>query len=304
MNKIKVMPGQVWKCVVIGGPSIRTVREVIDNHPYHNDVFFTDENFMKENDLHQCGIFIPSGDLEWLACNVDEWKCESKLIFKQDLYNFFIFTDKRPWGEYTRDCYTKQQWQDKRYELGLDERTPDNTEDFTGKFKGFKREQKEDNKLKLTKDDVGKEFECELGNVFEITAFDKVNAVAKSKEDNGYFIINHDGSFFAMGTRLNKKLVKRHEPRWWLSQLPDTNLFDCNWIASDYDGAWYHFNIEPTRIIDGCFLAHENDSCAQSISGIKMPKLKGDEYKLSKISIDELRVIHGKTIKIEIESLD
>lgn len=102
MNKIKIMTGQVWK--ILGKSESNTIEEV-----KQGIVFFTDGNWLGIEHFKDCE-FIPQSDLDWLAVNNTE-----------------------PLGEEI----TKQQWQDKRIELGLDEPLIDNTVDVYGPSKGF-----------------------------------------------------------------------------------------------------------------------------------------------------------------------
>lgn len=61
--------------------------------------------------------FVPQNDLEWLAVNVHEWNC-------QDSFQVICKADNRAGyhHEGLLGCYTRKQWQNKRYYLGLDKK--------------------------------------------------------------------------------------------------------------------------------------------------------------------------------------
>lgn len=118
MNKIKVMPGQVWEstslfkdCIIITIDMALTDKFICENYE-----------------------FVPQTDLEWLAVNVD-WSdlhpvikpvpCHINIIYRNKV---FILKGVR---------YTKKQWQNKRYELGLGEPFIDNSVNVYGEHKPF-----------------------------------------------------------------------------------------------------------------------------------------------------------------------
>lgn len=147
---------------------------------------------------------------------------------------------------------------------------------------------KEDKKLKLTKEDIGNKFECNndgyrRAKLVYISGSDRF---CFENSGGGLFVTDEDGDFVTNKT----SIVKRHEPRWWLSQLPDADLLDLEWLSIDNDNHIYLYNHEP-RILAGCERWNGGYSSESTrLSGLKcMPKLKNDEWKLSKISIDELR---------------
>lgn len=148
---------------------------------------------------------------------------------------------------------------------------------------------KEDKKLKLTKDDIGNKFENTAGIVFELSLVGEHGAVLLSQFGD-YVICSLGGLINGGDSLITNSLVKRHEPRWWLSQLPDADLLDLEWLSIDNDNHIYLYNHEP-RILAGCERWNGGYSSESTrLSGLKcMPKLKNDEWKLSKISIDELR---------------
>ena len=140
---------------------------------------------------------------------------------------------------------------------------------------------KEDDKLKLTKDDIGNKFENKKKGIFEVVAVGEHNASLLSKS-GVYHSCQLDG---VINTTSDNVLVKRHDPRWWLSQLPDADLFheDVKLIGchnSKEAGWWY--------VVD------KNGS--NRWLPLVMPKLKAEDYLLSKITPDELREWQEKYI--------
>ena len=155
-------------------------------------------------------------------------------------------------------------------------------EEFT--CKQSRSKQKEDNKLKLSKDDVGEKFENDFGQVFKIELCGGAD-IAVTDNDGYIFVCDYCGVF---ENKVTKPLVKRHEPRWWLKDIPDADLFVCNWLACDKGGIWYGFGGEEPLIFE-CGYDDENGRMVTPLKSIRMPNLTSDEWKLSKISIKELR---------------
>ena len=85
-------------------------------------------------------------------------------------------------------------------------------------------------------------------------------------------------------------LVSKHEPRHWLKDLPDADLFidDITHIAGTRGGEWQAYRGES--IMGTCCFDNEStDTFTSSINMIKMPTLTGDEWCDSKISIVDLK---------------
>ena len=142
--------------------------------------------------------------------------------------------------------------------------------------------------LKLTKDDVGKEFEC-CNESYPVSKMVYVSVTGDrfcfENAAGGLFIVDEEGKPLLFDT----SIIKRHDTRWWLKDLPDADLFAYCWLACDSDGSWFYYKSEP--IIDTVNFKVQGDIWQQfrHLDGIKMPELKGDDWKESKISIDELR---------------
>lgn len=146
--------------------------------------------------------------------------------------------------------------------------------------------------MKLTKDDIGKEFENRVGSVFTLVLCSSYNCVL-STSDGGFYICRHDGWIDSVcSDTIDNRLVKRHEPRWWLNQLPDADILDGNWLAIDKSNRIAIFKHEPHINTGDCpfrVWTVEGDNYV-NLYGIKnLPKLMDEEWKLSLISIDELR---------------
>lgn len=109
MDNIKVMAGQRWRnnsgfeCMVYN--EVAGIVRFMDSRRQCGSEHFR-ENF----------TFIPQTDLEWLAVNCDEW-CDYDTVFICKKGGDYAFIPC-----FLGHCYTRQQWQNKRYELGLDEK--------------------------------------------------------------------------------------------------------------------------------------------------------------------------------------
>ncbi len=140
----------------------------------------------------------------------------------------------------------------------------------------------DDAAFKLTKDGIGKEFETEKGMVFEVCLVGGLNAVIQNGS-TGFLTCSLIGEIDGS----KHKLVKRHEPRWWIKDLPDADLIKGKWICFDRRGPWHSFESEPSN---GNLTFYVEEGFSYNMNCVKnMPKLNDEEWKLSKISIDELR---------------
>lgn len=102
-------------------------------------------------------------------------------------------------------------------------------------------------------------------------------------EEGGILTLNSQGETMRPATI---KSISKHEPRHWLKDFPDADLFLGSWLACDKSGEWYGFSGAPS--IDGQDIIFSAHGASYSHRGIKMPTLTGDEWKLSKISIKDL----------------
>lgn len=136
----------------------------------------------------------------------------------------------------------------------------------------------------LTEDDIGKEFKTQHGAVFTVILVGNFNAIIENG-CVGFLTCSLSGDIDGS----DSNLVKRYESRWWLKDLPNADLFDlrdderlvCSGCLS-----WGVIHKDAKVSDDGTYWA----GGMGVISHIKLPKLTGDEWELSKISIEELKL--------------
>jgi hypothetical protein len=301
MKNVKSMAGQVWNGINAADPVV--IRSATDGHVQYNRgmCVFT----MPCSQFVEQFEFQPQNDLEWLACKVAKWN---------DEYTH-VFTDLNKTGvswcnsgvqvildDWIRE-YTRQQWQNKRYELGLDGRPKLGQDNVTindrdigdkvaAAFAGMLRSgeaaieggqvkynNKETKMIDLSTAVVGDKFVLNNGKVVSFFARTKMNSICEM--EGGYAILyEHDGKFdegVEHGEASESwRIVAKHDPRHWLKDLPDADLFDEDMDYLDFCGNVNHWRCTD---IDGTY----------AWMCLKMPTLTGDEWKLSKISIVELR---------------
>ena len=119
MSKVKPQVGQVWKCNE-NSEEVGLLRPRENGVAYFSayggklltplDVFLSDFEF------------VPQDDLEWLAVNAEVWRGEesadglaSDCVHKNCEFSYFYSLNQG-------HGYTRQQWQNMRYKLGLDEK--------------------------------------------------------------------------------------------------------------------------------------------------------------------------------------
>lgn len=132
---------------------------------------------------------------------------------------------------------------------------------------------------------VGDEFDS-LNERYELLMKSEKDYVIKGCGARLYIVDRHGSSYEPDAV----KLMSKHDPRHWLGQLPDADLFDGTYLAVEGIDSlnWYVFNGEPMIANDSHFSTN-GMFVLQPITGIKMPTLTVDEWKKSKISIDDLR---------------
>ena len=263
-------------------------------------VHFSDDSVITMRVIHKEYKFIPQNDLEWLAVNVDSWYFSSKYIGKI-LDAPFMVTHPQD------GAYTREQWQNARYELGLDDKPKQHIDlnelhnkindqlfpDIKMKnvdWSGLKK-LKETKMIDLSKAKVGDEYLC--GSEFNGSVVMSVAFIDKSKT---CFVLRGDGvgDLFVHenGKTIVSRLqgvIKKHDPRPWLKDLPDADLFNYQWLACDEDGSWYYYSSEPKITPVNHHANHDVTEQSGHLDCIKMPTLTGDQWKQSKISITELR---------------
>jgi hypothetical protein len=231
--------------------------------------------------------FIPQNDLEWLACKVSEWNGHQYVGIQDDTLLKKLGSSN--WS-FTSEGYTRQQWQNMRYELALDERPHVEYETDEAKIREMMNGRpgtmtftpiKETKMIDLSKAKVGDRFVLKGDQVVSLI---KRNETQLMLEDEEGFYLNRvrDGR----STENNEfDIVSKHDPRPWLSELPDADLFDDDIILYNTDRDDWGFS----KMHIACGVDYWKGGLT-ILSGIKMPKLTGDQWKDSKISIAELRV--------------
>ena len=119
MSKVKPQVGQVWECNE-NGEEVALLRPRENGVAYFSayggklltplDVFLTDFEF------------VPQNDLEWLAVNVEVWEFDDcDFIAREESRELYIEDSESEYCSQFQYC-TRQQWQNMRYKLGLDEK--------------------------------------------------------------------------------------------------------------------------------------------------------------------------------------
>ena len=108
--------------------------------------------------------------------------------------------------------------------------------------------------------------------------------------DGDFYLFSFSGATSECNEDSSIELVEKHEPRHWLKDLPDADLFteEVEFLASDSDSVWWGYGDDPE--INGRYFEGIDSWSMHPINmPINMPTLSGDEWELSKISIDDLR---------------
>ena len=112
MKQPKPMVGQTWNITKPFAGGVQTIDSIIGD-----EIHLANACPVSVGELHRWAKFVPQNDLEWLACNVDNWGSE------YPDYNFV----SRYFGwsfhkQMATNRYTRKQWQNTRYKLGLDDK--------------------------------------------------------------------------------------------------------------------------------------------------------------------------------------
>jgi len=291
------MVGQIWECqgkigcgIYNKGHQIKILDHVmhVDAINFHEDVgdASISTNFLKEH-----FTFVPQTDLEWLAVNYKWSNEEIKSIHK------VADDDIREWDHKDFDYVTRQQWQDKRYELGLDE-----VQNYSGckvinnvEIGTVFGEQKEPKIIDLSMAKVEDKFDWSGDNMEGV----KLNGLAKLEyiTPNGFYVF-YCGSGeigilivvdeYGIGVYTGKQQsFTKHDPRHWMKDLPDADLFNDGWLSLNRSNGWLWSIREPVLGLKSYSLSAEY--LIYDISFLKMPTLIADEWELSKISIPDLK---------------
>lgn len=125
---IKARVGQTWKCSVSGGGYNESDLITLGSPGETDPLYFRvlpigyDPKYLKQwisqFYLNSSFEFQPQNDLEWLALQLDKWYFAGNYIYKGNnmpMQSSVI-------GKGFSNVYTREQWQNMRYHLGLDEK--------------------------------------------------------------------------------------------------------------------------------------------------------------------------------------
>ena len=291
-------------------------------------ILSTDGETTTVDGLHGGYKFVPQSDLERLAVNEPEWFHSDCNWVRRDNNGGAMYTDMPAHPSNIRHTYyTRKQWQNMRYELGLDERPKHGISEMIKKRKihlgiaphppinmncpcvvtrlmnpvtGYDdalklaqeiyegHNKKETKMIDLNHCKIDDKFVTARGLVMTVFAFGH-NSVVMRDEEGQFNVFDIDsGCVITFKTGPQYDIVSKHDPRPWLKDLPDAGLFEDGWLAIHADEGWYWFEKEP--VISNNEYYHTNGMFVLvPIMGIKMPKLTDDEWRDSKISIPDLK---------------
>lgn len=112
MKQPKPMVGQTWHC------SANEVDVIAMHFIKNGNMEWSDGENSDLEWTHEFMTFVPQNDLEWLAVNVDKWDCDKPLIRTNGTLKGYNFQSINACPGV--NCYTRHQWQNMRYRLGLD----------------------------------------------------------------------------------------------------------------------------------------------------------------------------------------
>ena len=253
-NKVKPQAGMEFKLLTyVSGFEVGDICVVV-----RDGASMTDLNRVGDGKVISCGInkfhsefeFAPQNDLEWLAVNFGTW------IFKDDLN--ISRKVPSPMGYVVGySCkFTKQQWQECRYKLGLDER-PENKK-----------------MINMSKHKISDEFKY-CGEIVTLGYVSKSGTrFVLDSRSGGVIVCDEKGR----GCTSEEFQLLPYDPRPWLKDLPAAGLFakevEAIFCPVEGDDWWYSF-------AGDC-----NDQRWLPMAG--MPKLSESDCEQSKISIADL----------------
>ena len=148
--------------------------------------------------------------------------------------------------------------------------------------------------MRLTKKDVGCKFNTDSDLAPVVTCVHSCTGdgvfLFEDAESRSVMLTASDGYSLKCGSNI----TSLHDPRSWLSQMPNLGDIKDGWIACDCDDAgggdgkdWFWFDHEPR------FKFHSWSSYGHGVTvelnAFNMPELFGDQWKDSKISVTELK---------------
>lgn len=139
--------------------------------------------------------------------------------------------------------------------------------------------------IDLTGAKVGDKYLDCKGVLCEYIGMNAGKVVGRPVKTDG--IAMHNTHYVSISDQLN---CNKHDPRPWLKDLPDADLFCGGWLAFEsQDSDWHVFEEEPQLSTAEFHFTTEGMFRLFPVGGIKMPTLTGDQWKDSKISIPELK---------------
>lgn len=247
--------------------------------------------------------FVPQSDLEWLAVEFGDREWPSNELTHVSKYCGITFHNQPATNRFNHEELQKM-----RYDLGLDDKPVSegewlnihdsgasyrgrmNTQEAQDQLKGFFEHcdrigynKKETKMIDLSTAKVGDEYVDRAGEICKLVYRTDRDTCFEIGSSGLLVTIDHDGG---CGMFQARQLVSKHEPRWWMKYFPNADLFEDDiYLYYSSNGLWCYSKHSKT-------LNEESLSWTGSLiclSGIKMPTLTGDEWKLSKISIADLK---------------
>jgi len=291
MKNVTPKAGQAWEVLNIGKSKVtKTTDEYVwfvghhVNHCWHTHQF-----------IGLCK-FVPQNDLEWLAINEPEWFHNDCTHIRRNGESVMYTDCPRRKVLAHHNWVDRQRWQNMRYELGLDDKPKHSQGGPVGPNIMFKTldgaelikqedgtficvkghvtagdliTQKETKMIDLSSAKVGDKYKGEGGGIYTLDFVGDSYFVFKN-ENNLPCFVEVNGGF---QDYRHSKLLSKYNSRPWLKDLPDADVFalyEAVNIQCNKSGIWF-------------------DNLSRSLGGSKMPTLTGDQWRDSKISIDELR---------------
>lgn len=132
---------------------------------------------------------------------------------------------------------------------------------------------------------LGDEFEY-FGEVIPLSYISKSKTRFVFDTSGGGVVVTNEKGEGCSSVEFNLKV---HDPRPWMKDLHHASLFLGRWIACDENGEWFFYTVNPhiENANSKAFSTHNGEGILR-ILGVKMPKLTGDQWRDSKISIKDL----------------
>lgn len=266
-NKVKPQAGQVWQ-FKSGAINSYEAGYRITLRNKDSELGFMDAmpvNFVTKASLivgvdflYKYFEFVPQGDLEWLTVNVNASNC----YISRTLGGYSTALSADLINACHSPIFTKQQWQECRYKLGLDERPIKEGGVMSREQKVIDQEQHIQGKMVMDLSDavIGNKFEAGAdmlkGAIFELVVKGDKDCVFK--ESGSHHVSNMDGVIIKGVV----ELVKKHDPRLWLKLIPNASVFE-----------FYGAVLLTFKSTAGWYITLD-DGCTVSVPAGKIPSLK------------------------------